>query len=198
MTREWYNEVATRPDGYAQTWTCWVEGPDAQKIFDEKLLAASHGRDVLDCGCGDAAFTVRLAKVTRRIVGVDYAEAMIANARRTAAQASISNMTFVCCHVREDNPLPPQSFDLAYSRRGPMILAHVPALVRPGGILMGIHPLDQSAAEFATRVAQAGLKVASCEGYRDTFHFPSLSTSPHSLVGSPVCRTFVEQNTGSC
>ncbi len=149
MTREWYNEVAARPDGYAQTWTCWVEGSDAQKVFDENLLAASHGCDVLDCGCGDAAFTVRLAKVARRIVGVDYAEAMIANARRTAANAGISNIAFVCCHAREYNPSPPQSFDLAFTRRGPMILGHVPELVRTGGTLMGIHPLDQSAADFA-------------------------------------------------
>ncbi|MFD1731317.1 hypothetical protein ACFSC4_09960 [Deinococcus malanensis] len=41
---------------------------------------------------------------------------------------------------------------MAYTRRGPNITVVVPALVRAGGVLLGLHPLERDAGVCATPV----------------------------------------------
>lgn len=130
--RDWYNEAAQRPGGYTTPAPVTIEGPGAQTKFDQFVLAAAAGRDVLDVGCGDGSFTLRVAAIARSVIAVDFAGAMLAAARRAAEGAGVSNVSFVLSHARQGNPLPPASVHLAYSRRGPQITTVIPDLVRPG------------------------------------------------------------------
>ena len=73
MGREWFEEVAARPGSYARDWASWVDGPDGQAYFDSQVLMTATKRSaVLDCGCGDGAFTVQVAKKAARVIGVDF------------------------------------------------------------------------------------------------------------------------------
>lgn len=207
MGREWFNEIARRPGGYSIYWNYWVEGPNAQAIFDSRVLAAvpSHP-EVLDCGCGDGTFTLEVAKQARRVVGVDYAENMIDEARNAAKTQGVINVTFLVSHARSENLFSHNRFDLAYSRRGPHIHTVVPNFVRPGGLLMGIHPEDMQARDFARQLKDAGLHVVSSQRFDDRFHFPTredlagyLSRQPGSPdLRQPEHRELLMEQAGAC
>ncbi|ULH16117.1 class I SAM-dependent methyltransferase [Deinococcus sp. KNUC1210] len=172
----WSDDVAARPGGYTQTWTQQTQGPDAQAQFDALVLEQATQRRVLDCGCGDGAFTLRVAGVARHVTGLDFSAGMLELAQRHAAQQRTENVAFVQSHARRDVPLSADTFDLAYSRRGPNITGIVPALVRRGGTLLGLHPLPDASAEarYAQGLRHSGLKVQRFEGIDDVLHFPTL------------------------
>ncbi len=121
------------------------------RILD--LVLAGRGRlDALDAGCGTGFLTFELAARGHRVTGVDFAPAMIAEARRKAAERGVS--------VRleeadaEQLPFAPGSFDLAISRHVLWTLPHPEAAIdewirvlRPGGRLVVVDSqLDPSAA----------------------------------------------------
>jgi SAM-dependent methyltransferase len=186
MGREWFNEIARRPGGYSIYWKYWVEGPSAQAIFERRVLSAiaSHP-DVLDCGCGDGSFTLVVAKRVRRVVGVDFAENMIDEAWRAAEEEHLRNVTFILSEARSEELSSKGSFDLAYTRRGPHIHTVVPKFVRPGGLLMGIHPEETQAQDFAHQLRKASLQDITCERFDDGFHFPTLEDLAGYLSRQP-------------
>ncbi len=60
-------------------------------------LLKKHGsRSVLDIGCGEGSFLLRLAKETRgiRYVGIDHSEPIIKDARGKLRRQSVRNVTF--------------------------------------------------------------------------------------------------------
>ncbi len=186
MGREWFDEVATRPGGYTGSYASWVDGPNGQAFFDERVFGeAPDCTDVLDCGCGDGTFTLRVAKATRHVVGVDFSGNMIETARRCAQANAVTNVTFLVSHAREPRLFAKEQFDLAYSRRGPHILAVVPEFVRPGGLLMAIHPEDASPASYMEQIVAAGLEPVSCDHYDDRLHFPTLDDVAEHLSRQP-------------
>jgi len=96
--------------------------------------------DALDVGCGTGFLTLELAARGHRVTGIDFAPAMIAEARRKAAERGLS--------VRleegdaEQLPFGAGSFDLVVSRHVLWTLTHPEAAVdewvrvlRPGGRL---------------------------------------------------------------
>ncbi len=186
MGREWFDEVATRPGGYTGSYAFWVEGPGGQASFDERVLKEARDcTDVLDCGCGDGTFTLRVAKTARHVVGVDFSSKMIETARRCAQANAVANVTFVLSHAREPHLFAKGRFDLAYSRRGPHILAVVPEFVRQGRLLMAIHPEDASPASYVEQIVAAGLEYVSCHRYDDRLHFPTLNDLAEYLSRQP-------------
>ncbi|HCS74559.1 MAG TPA: class I SAM-dependent methyltransferase, partial [Clostridiales bacterium] len=49
-----------------------IEGLSGEAVFEERLKGMLlHSETVLDAGCGDGEFTVRLAKYAARIIGFD-------------------------------------------------------------------------------------------------------------------------------
>ncbi|AFZ68054.1 class I SAM-dependent methyltransferase [Deinococcus peraridilitoris] len=174
--RAWSDDIARRPGGYSVTWTQWVEGPDAQAIFDALVFDRTAGKIALDCGCGDGAFTLAVARGASSVTGIDFSEGMLAHARVLAAERGMQNVVFVHAHARQDALLPARSFDVAYSRRGPNITAVVPALVRPGGVLLGLHPLerDEDQVRYAQGLRESDLDVRRFERLDDRLRFPTL------------------------
>ena len=110
------------------------------RIF-EVVLPRQSGLEALDAGCGTGFLSFELAGRGHRVTGVDFAPAMIAEARRKAAERSLA--------VRfeegdaEQLPLGPASFDLVISRHVLWTLPHPPEAInewirvlRPGGRLV--------------------------------------------------------------
>lgn len=75
----------------------------------------SSGGTLLDLGCGagmDTLIAARMLGGSGRVVGLDFSPAMLARARRAAAEAGCDNAIF-CCGEGERLPLALGSVDLA-------------------------------------------------------------------------------------
>jgi SAM-dependent methyltransferase len=112
------------------------------RIFD--LVLAGHGPlEALDAGCGTGFLSFELTARGHRVTGIDFAPAMLAEARRKAAQSDAA-VRFEEGDV-EQLPFPAKSFDLAISRHVLWTLPHPEAAIdewirvlRPGGRLVVI------------------------------------------------------------
>jgi ubiquinone/menaquinone biosynthesis C-methylase UbiE len=111
------------------------------RILDLVLAGKSAPLDALDAGCGTGFLCFELATRGHRVTGVDFAPAMIAEARRKAAARGVP-MRFEEADV-ERLPFAAASFDLAISRHVLWTLPHPDAAIdewirvlRPGGRLV--------------------------------------------------------------
>jgi ubiquinone/menaquinone biosynthesis C-methylase UbiE len=114
--------------------------------WDRILDLALAGRgplEALDAGCGTGFLSFELVARGHRVTGVDFAQAMLAEARRKAAQQN-SPVRFEEADA-ERLPFPAASFDLAISRHVLWTLPHPEAAIdewirvlRPGGRLVVI------------------------------------------------------------
>src|SRR6516162_2333356 len=112
--------------------------------WDRILDLALMGRgplEALDAGCGTGFLSFELAARGHRVTGVDFAPAMLAEARRKAAQQNFP-VRFEEADA-EHLPFPSASFDLAISRHVLWTLPHPEAAIdewtrvlRPGGRLV--------------------------------------------------------------
>jgi ubiquinone/menaquinone biosynthesis C-methylase UbiE len=120
---------------------------NALRFFPEsaKYLAAClylrGDEQVLDVatGTGHAALAVAARIPRGRVIGADFSPAMLERARSKAASMDIGNVEFVECGM-QDLALPFGSFDAAVCGFGVFfvedmacLLAHIAAMVRPGG-----------------------------------------------------------------
>jgi ubiquinone/menaquinone biosynthesis C-methylase UbiE len=121
-----------------------IRTPAERAAWDRILDLVLGGRaelDALDVGCGTGFLTFELAARGHRVIGVDLAPAMIAEARRKAAAHGVS-IWFGEADA-EQLPFHPGSFDLAISRHLLWTLPHPEAAIdewmrvlRPGGRLV--------------------------------------------------------------
>ena len=107
----------------------------------ELVLPRHSGLEALDAGCGTGFLSFELAGRGHRVTGVDFAPGMIAEARRKAAERSVS-IRFEEADA-EQLPFGPASFDLVISRHVLWTLPHPEAAIdewkrvlRPGGRLV--------------------------------------------------------------
>jgi ubiquinone/menaquinone biosynthesis C-methylase UbiE len=96
----------------------WVEGEDGEEVFNRTALRAVEIKEVIDVGCGLGGFTLRIAALARKAVGVDFSERAITKAVENAASKGIRNVEFRLSEAQE-LPYSNESFDVAISRRGP-------------------------------------------------------------------------------
>lgn len=81
-----------------------------------RLLGPLAGKTVLDCGCGDGEFSVIMALLGARVVGVDIGEKLLVRAARRAQVNGVTGMVdFVTASLHE-LPFPAGSFDLAFGK----------------------------------------------------------------------------------
>jgi ubiquinone/menaquinone biosynthesis C-methylase UbiE len=104
------------------------------------VLAGRSGLDALDAGCGTGFLTLELASRGHRVTGIDFAPAMLAEARRKAADQGAA-IRFEEADA-EQLPFLPGSFDLVVSRHVLWTLPHPESAIeewirvlRPGGRL---------------------------------------------------------------
>ena len=110
------------------------------RIFN-LVLPGHRPLEALDAGCGTGFLSFELAVRGHRVTGVDFAPAMLAEARRKAAERAVS-IRFEEADA-EHLPFPAASFDLAISRHVLWTLPHPEAAIdewirvlRPGGRLV--------------------------------------------------------------
>lgn len=126
-------------------WGVW-QLPESQL----QVLGEVHGRDILELGCGAAQWSIALAKMGARPVGLDVSENQLGHARRLMKGAGVD---FPLVHASgETVPFPDESFDVVFSDYGAMTFAdpyatvpEVARLLRPGGLLAfcGATPIIQ-------------------------------------------------------
>ncbi len=115
-------------------WGVW-QIPEAEL----QVLGDVRDCDVLELGCGAAQWSIALARMGARPVGLDLSENQLAHARRLMAEAGVD---FPLVHASaEVVPLPDESFDVVFCDYGAMTFAdpyvtvpEVARLLRPGGL----------------------------------------------------------------
>ena len=135
------------------------------RILD--LVLADRGElHALDIGCGTGFLSFELAARRHLVTGVDFAPAMLVEARRKAAAAGAS-IRFEEADA-EQLPFPPGSFDLAISRHVLWTLPHPEAAIdewirvlRRGGRLVVVDSqLDAGAGPPPSQNARASQEYA--------------------------------------
>ncbi len=102
------------------------------------------GEQVVDVGCGagiDSLIAARMVGPTGRVIGVDMTPAMLAKARRSAAEAQLTNIDFVEGFA-ESLPVPDGWADIVISNGvlnlmpdKPAALKEMARVLKPGGRL---------------------------------------------------------------
>ena len=121
-----------------------IRTPAERAAWDRILdlvLAGRRALDALDVGCGTGFLSFELAARGHRVTGVDFAPAMLAEARGKAAAGGVA-VRFEEADA-EQLPFAPGSFDLVMSRHVVWTLPHPEAAIdewirvlRPGGRLV--------------------------------------------------------------
>jgi SAM-dependent methyltransferase len=130
--QETHREHIGRPE---PRWGMW-QLPESEL----RILGDVSGKDVLELGCGAAQWSILLAGLGARPVGVDNSARQLERAREALAA---SGLDFPLIHApAEDVPLPDGSFDIVFADHGANRFADpyawVPEaarLLRPGGLL---------------------------------------------------------------
>jgi ubiquinone/menaquinone biosynthesis C-methylase UbiE len=159
----------------------------------EVVLTGRGMLEALDVGCGTGFLSFELAARGHRVIGVDFAPAMLAEARRKAAERS-APIRFEEADA-ERLPFPPGGFDLVISRHLLWTLPHPEAAIRewirvlrPGGRLVvvdsqvdaGAAPPAAENARTSPEYAAVGHQLPFLEG-RSREEIDSLLTA-HGLV----------------
>jgi ubiquinone/menaquinone biosynthesis C-methylase UbiE len=140
-----------------------IRTPDERAAWDRILDLVLGGRaalDALDAGCGTGFLAFELTARGHRVIGVDFAPAMIAEARRKAREQSVA-VRFEQGDI-EQLPFESGRFDLVISRHVLWTLPHPEAAIdewirvlRPGGRLVVVDShLDMSASAGAPLPAE--------------------------------------------
>jgi ubiquinone/menaquinone biosynthesis C-methylase UbiE len=140
VAAHWGRRAPGFDDGFGHSIRTPAERTAWDRIFN-LVLKARGSLDALDAGCGTGFLSFELAARGHRVTGVDFAPAMLAQARRKAAEHDVS-VRFEEADA-EQLPFPPHSFDLAISRHVLWTLPHPEAAIdewirvlRPGGRLV--------------------------------------------------------------
>lgn len=146
---EWWNQIAEKLDGYRGTYNVEFDGTNGEEQFLEIIKGKlfSHSK-VLDVGCADGSFTIELAPFADKIVGIDLSPVMIDKAKNSAG--SLASHFFVADGKKL--PFEDHTFDLVFSRRGPVslpgFLEEAIRVTKPGGHVVEITIGDKDAIEL--------------------------------------------------
>jgi ubiquinone/menaquinone biosynthesis C-methylase UbiE len=173
-----------------------IRTPGERAAWD-RILDLVAGRGALECldvGCGTGFLCFELAARGHHVTGIDFAPAMLAEARRKAAERRIA-LHFEAADA-EQLPFPAARFDLVISRHVLWTLPHPEAAIdewlrvlRPGGRLA----IVDGQFDAGTATPPAGSARASEEYARVADRLPFLGGRPlaeietilraHGLVG---------------
>ena len=161
-------QATERPTGSAfetiDTFALWDEQyytPLANRYYDQAIahmlreLRVQPGDTVLDAGCGPGVHSIRVARAGFDVDGVDISPVALAEARRRAEAAGVSDRV----HLREADltrlDIADESYDRVFCWG---VVIHIPDIevavkelarvVRPGGRL-ALYVTNQSSADYA-------------------------------------------------
>jgi SAM-dependent methyltransferase len=104
------------------------------------VLGEVAGKDVLELGCGAAQWSISLAQLGARPVGLDLSPRQLDHARRAMAEAEVDFPLIEAS--AEDVPLEDASFDVVFCDHGAFnfadpgrLVSECARLLRPGGLL---------------------------------------------------------------
>jgi len=126
VAAHWGRRASGFDDGFGHSIRTPVERAAWDRIFD-LVLAGRGSLDALDAGCGTGFLSFELAARGHRVTGVDFAPAMLAEARRKAAERTAA-VRFEEADA-EHLPFAAASFDLAISRHVLWTLPHPEAAI---------------------------------------------------------------------
>ncbi len=190
-----------------------TEGNDGENEFDARMLGACVGKVVLDVGCGDGPFTIRLAERAEEVVGVDFSKIAISKARENLANSGRKNLRFEIANAESLN-IQKETFDLVTCRRGPVTdsknsLREARRVLKRSGTLMEI-TIGERDKENLARVfgrgqmlgservvamkerllREAGFKKLEVKEYIATEIFPTIRDLTIRLKNSPIIPDF--------
>jgi SAM-dependent methyltransferase len=221
VDKEYWDTVYRLGDYLKKKENVVLDGNDGEDEFDDKILRAAKGREVLDIGCGDGLFTLEIADLARRVVGVDFSEDALVCATKGRSRAGPKRIRF---QRADANSLPfaNEEFDLVVSRRGPATantktLSEVYRVLKRNGLLMEI-TIGEKDKENLARIfgrgqmysvkerislmkrrmlEQAGFREIRVKDYIATEIFPSMKRLIIRLSDSPIIPGFdAEKDSG--
>lgn len=170
MSKEWYDQIALKNQGYKSNAIFRVEGLSGETVFETELIELlKNSQHALDAGCGDGEFTLRMSAFGNEITGFDNSKELLKLAQERLAVQKLENVNFVFSSTKESNTMPfeEESFDLIYSRRGPTSIINHHHLLKKGGIMIGIH--SSSKEKVLDKLNKSGLKLVGIKEYEDAF-----------------------------
>ncbi len=155
---EYWNQVYSSEEEYLEE-KFVTEGSDGEQEFDKKILDTAIRKTVLDVGCGDAGFTMRVAEAASEVVGVDFSETAILKASENIARTKATNIRVRLANANK-LPFANETFDLVVSRRGPVTdnltgVSEAYRVLRKSGLLMEI-TIGERDKESLTRIFGRG------------------------------------------
>jgi SAM-dependent methyltransferase len=157
--------------------------------------AIAGGEQVLDAGCGCGEMTIRAARAAGpgHALGADISRIQLAEARRLAAAAGVTNVSFLDADVAVHR-FTPGTFDVVISSFGVMFFASPAAAfanlrraLRPGGRLAFACWRDRAVNPFFTTgfaAAAAELGLREMPGPDAAFSLADMSTTGALLDGA--------------
>src|SRR5271167_2743804 len=184
VAAHWGRRAHGFDDGFGHSIRTPAERAAWDRIFD-LVLTGRGPLDTLDAGCGTGFLSFELAARGHRVTGVDFAPAMLAEARRKGAEREIA-VRFEEADA-EQLPFPPYSFDLAISRHVLWTLPHPEAAIdewirvlRPGGRLVVV---DGAVLDGSDHVA--GAQLGCQENARTSPEYQAVGDCLPFLGGRP-------------
>jgi ubiquinone/menaquinone biosynthesis C-methylase UbiE len=163
VAAHWNRRAAHFDEDFGHSIRTPAERAAWDRILDLVLAGRGPG-EALDVGSGTGFLSFELAARGHHVVGVDFAPAMIAEARRKAAASGIS-VRFEQADA-ERLPFAASSFDLVMTRHVLWTLPHPEAAIdewirvlRPGGRLVVVD------SQFSVGVLSAGENARSSQEY---------------------------------
>jgi len=209
--REYWERVYALPENYMVE-SAVTEGNDGEDEFDAKMLGACVGRVVLDVGCGDGLFTIRMAERAKEAIGVDFSRIAISEARKNLANSGRKNLRFEIANAESLN-FQKETFDMVTCRRGPVTdsknsLREAHRVLRSGTLMeitIGERDKENLAQVFgrgqmlgSERVValkerllrEAGFEKLEVKEYTATEIFPTIRDLTIRLKNSPIIPDF--------
>lgn len=138
MSENYYDKIAKKFGGYAygnkkeHYQTVYTDGVPEDDFKDQLLGLSGKSKIVLDVGCGDCKFAFEISGYFKEIVGIDNSKNLLKVARKKQKEAGIKNVTLVISDAAKTT-FKNESFDLAFSRRGPDPYKEISRLLHPKG-----------------------------------------------------------------
>ena len=95
-----------------------LDGSDGEREFDKQLRLRTAEKTVLDEGCGNGNFTLRIATNAREVKGIDISTTALRQAETILVKSKLTNVGF-SLEDAGNLSFPKNTFHVVYSRRGP-------------------------------------------------------------------------------